>query len=394
MKSRFIKWGLVVAVLLLLLWWLLRTLGPGKQPSPAEKELPLTNTQPAIPLPLSNVPQGVLGPPTKEEVEQEKKEREEAETPPPPPAPVLFPLKKNVPAATKPKPQVPTVKTASAQMKHLSSEEQHLIRLAMKAQPPLTPTLTNLLSVNPKRAALAATHFISLSPADKHQIGLALKAEPLLATRLTQILVVDGQRAVRGAAHFNGLPSQDKNRIDQTLKAQPALVENLSKLILEPSKNPELASPLAGTHSKRRRRGGLDHEMEWWGYRCGVNAEKTMMIKDDDAWDQFRTGFPMPAGWTPEKEAVDPRLRRLPPVLPDVDFDKMMVVGVFLGKVQEGYRIAISTVTITSDHKTMNVDYGKTFPIPNPMAGTALNEPFDIMVIKRFDGDVYFWNKP
>ena len=72
----------------------------------------------------------------------------------------------------------------------------------------------------------------------------------------------------------------------------------------------------------------------------------------------------------------------------------MMVVGTFLGKVQEGYRIEISTINVTADRKTMNVDYGTTFPLPNPMAGSALDEPFDIMVIKRFDGDVYFWNKP
>jgi hypothetical protein len=125
-----------------------------------------------------------------------------------------------------------------------------------------------------------------------------------------------------------------------------------------------------------------------------VVAGKTILIKDYDAWDSFRAGFPMPPGWTPEKDARDARLRRPPPVLPEVDFDKMMVIGVFLGRVQEGYRIAISTVTVTADRKTMNVDYGMTFPLPNPMEGTALNEPFDIMVIKRFDGDVYFWNKP
>jgi hypothetical protein len=162
-----------------------------------------------------------------------------------------------------------------------------------------------------------------------------------------------------------------------------------------PSSQPS-GTPSAGHPSgePRKRRGGLDHEAEWWGYRCGILGEKDILIKEDDEWDKFRARFQLPSDWRPEKSARDPRLRKPPPVLPDIDFDKMMVIGVFLGRVQEGYRIEISTAAIDPGGKTMNVNYGKSFPLPNPMSGTALNEPYDIMVIRRFNGDVYFWNKP
>lgn len=148
-----------------------------------------------------------------------------------------------------------------------------------------------------------------------------------------------------------------------------------------------------GEGAKKKYRGGIDYETEWWGYRCGINNDSTIVIKDDEAWDKFRARFAMPANWQPEEEARDPRLKIPPPALPDVDFEKMMVIGVFLGRVQQGYRIQIYNM-LNKDGKTLEVEYGKSLPLPNPMTGTSLTEPYHLKVIRRFDGKVTFWQTP
>jgi len=151
---------------------------------------------------------------------------------------------------------------------------------------------------------------------------------------------------------------------------------------------------ISSTTKKKRYRGGLAEERDWWGYRCGINAESNIVIKEDDDWDKFRAQFIFPPDWQPEKEAHDPRLRIPPPILPDIDFEKMMVIGVFTGRVQQGYRIFISSYSVDEDGDSMSVEYAKTMPLPNPMKGTTLTEPYHIKVIRRFEGKVSFWQRP
>ncbi len=134
--------------------------------------------------------------------------------------------------------------------------------------------------------------------------------------------------------------------------------------------------------------------MEWWGYRCGIRTEGNIVIREDEDWDKFRARFALPTDWRPEKEARDSHLRTPPPALPDIDFEKMMVVGVFLGKVQQGYRIKIYNLEPSQDGKTLEIEYGKSLPLPNPMKGAALTEPYHIKVIPRFDGKISFWQTP
>jgi hypothetical protein len=79
--------------------------------------------------------------------------------------------------------------------------------------------------------------------------------------------------------------------------------------------------------------------------------------------------------------------------MPDVDFSKDMVVGIFLGsKPSEGYDVEI--VGVRTEGKDLIVEYVQKQPGPGTIAAQILIEPFHLVTVPRHAGTVRFMNVP
>ncbi|HEX3703665.1 MAG TPA: protease complex subunit PrcB family protein [Vicinamibacterales bacterium] len=77
--------------------------------------------------------------------------------------------------------------------------------------------------------------------------------------------------------------------------------------------------------------------------------------------------------------------------VPDVDFERNMVVGVFLGtRPTAGF--AVEIVGTRQDHGSLVVQYRETRPGRDMMTAQIVTAPYHLATIPRFDGDVRFEN--
>ena len=119
----------------------------------------------------------------------------------------------------------------------------------------------------------------------------------------------------------------------------------------------------------------IEIENEWKGYHCGYTEPSRLVIKAEDRWKEV---------WGKVH-----RLRLPRPELPEIDFEKEMVVAVFMGiRKSGGDEIEIIKVTKTEEEIVAVVKEKE--PPSDFLQTLALTQPYHIVVIKRFSLPVKF----
>ena len=116
-------------------------------------------------------------------------------------------------------------------------------------------------------------------------------------------------------------------------------------------------------------------EKEWKGYHCGYTKAARLVIKTEDRWKEV---------WRKV------HLLRLPkPAVPKIDFQKEMVIAVFMGERKSGgYKIEIKKIVKTE--KDIVVEVEEKEPSPESFQSMALTQPYHIVVVKSFPLPVRF----
>jgi len=107
------------------------------------------------------------------------------------------------------------------------------------------------------------------------------------------------------------------------------------------------------------------------GSQSNIDAARQVVIRSAAEWTAFwRThNFDKPA--------------------PQVDFDKEMVVGVFMGsRPTGGYSVTITG--ITERDGSLVVTYGETSPRPGAMTAQVLTFPYHLVAVPKHSGEVKF----
>ncbi len=125
----------------------------------------------------------------------------------------------------------------------------------------------------------------------------------------------------------------------------------------------------------------ISDSKQWRGPQCGVTEPRFAVFRHADKWEAF---------W---KKGMAPYLPRRLSEPPKVDFDKDMVVGVFLGEQRDPhYGIEIRSIRPTRapaapalriqyrDIHTMSGVFNPPFPV----------QPYHLRRVPRFDGEVQF----
>lgn len=116
-------------------------------------------------------------------------------------------------------------------------------------------------------------------------------------------------------------------------------------------------------------------EREWKGYYCGYTEPSQFVGINEDQWM---------AVWGKVHSFQIPQ-----PQLPKVDFEKEMVIGVFMGVQKSGgYDIVIKKIIKREEEIAVVVE--KREPPFDSIQTMALSQPYHIAVIKRFALPVSF----
>jgi hypothetical protein len=79
--------------------------------------------------------------------------------------------------------------------------------------------------------------------------------------------------------------------------------------------------------------------------------------------------------------------------MPDIDFNKQMVVGIFLGtKPSTGNEVTV--VNVRTEEKDLIVEYVQKQPARGTMAAQILTEPYHLVAVSRHPGTVRFIHVP
>jgi len=110
-------------------------------------------------------------------------------------------------------------------------------------------------------------------------------------------------------------------------------------------------------------------------FNSGVTTADAFVVRDAehwrDAWNRLHS------------------IRRPTPALPDIDFERQMVIVVAQGrKSSGGYAVEIAGATLMAGN--LNVDIELTQPGSRCVVSTGFTAPVDIAVLPYFDGDVVF----
>jgi hypothetical protein len=119
---------------------------------------------------------------------------------------------------------------------------------------------------------------------------------------------------------------------------------------------------------------------QWKGSLSGITRFSRIVIRSSDTWTRF---------WTSAIAPYSPQLKNLP----DVDFSKDMVVGVFMGeKPDPGYTIEIRSAkaeTVEGGPGYM-VRYKNRRQMQAVFAPPFKVQPFHLKKVPRFDGRITF----
>ena len=120
---------------------------------------------------------------------------------------------------------------------------------------------------------------------------------------------------------------------------------------------------------------------EWKGSQCAVQDPRFAVFRHDDKWSSF---------WEKALAPFSPRLAKIP----KVDFNKDMVVGVFLGqKPYPYYEIEIRSIreeTRPDAGKVLVVRYRDVVKMSGVFVPPFAVQPFHLKKIPAFDGQVIF----
>jgi hypothetical protein len=120
---------------------------------------------------------------------------------------------------------------------------------------------------------------------------------------------------------------------------------------------------------------------EWQGVQCGVVDPRFAVFRHADKWMSF---------WQKAMAPISERLAKVPPV----DFDKNMVVGVFMGDMPyPEYEIQIRSIRIEdrpSTGKTLVVRYREITKMIGVFVPPFHIQPFHLKRVPAFAGPVVF----
>ena len=109
-------------------------------------------------------------------------------------------------------------------------------------------------------------------------------------------------------------------------------------------------------------------EKEWKGYNCGYTKATRMILYTEDQWKEI---------WGKAQ------VLRLPkPELPKIDFEKEMVIAVFMGERSSG-GYSIEIIKIIRTEKEIVVEVEEKEPPSESLRTMALTQPYHIVVIKK-----------
>ncbi|MFA5975465.1 MAG: hypothetical protein WC859_04790 [Elusimicrobiota bacterium] len=120
---------------------------------------------------------------------------------------------------------------------------------------------------------------------------------------------------------------------------------------------------------------------QWRGLRCGVTLPRYAIFRHGDKWNTF-----WEKGMTPY---VPHRLHNVP----EVDFTKEMVIGVFLGERRDPhYAVEIRSITPQTRPQgpVLVIRYRKIRLMEGVFSPAFPVQPFHLRKLPRFDGEVIF----
>lgn len=134
-------------------------------------------------------------------------------------------------------------------------------------------------------------------------------------------------------------------------------------------------SPIIFSETNQKRETNIEIERQWKGYYCGYTAPSRMVIFTQEQWREI---------WREMHSFILPV-----PETPKINFEKQMVLAVFMGKKNSGgYEIKISKITKTEEKILVEVIEKK--PSPESFRTMALTSPYHIVVIKKYPLAVNF----
>ncbi len=159
--------------------------------------------------------------------------------------------------------------------------------------------------------------------------------------------------------------NQDLSLVDPELSNTP-----LPKLVLPPEPPAGIRLPEIVVKSD-----------EWRGVQCGVQEPRDAVFRHADKWQSF---------WGKALAPYSNRLAKVPPV----DFDKDMVVGVFLGeRAKPNFEIEIRSIRPEDRPdvgKVLVVRYREIRKMQGVFVPPFAIQPFHLKRVPRFDGQVLF----
>ena len=125
--------------------------------------------------------------------------------------------------------------------------------------------------------------------------------------------------------------------------------------------------PCALSKEKEVVKKAIEVEKEWKGYHCGYTKAARLIVKTEDRWKEV---------WGKVH-----RLRLPQQELPKIDFQKEMVIAVFMGERKSGgYEIEIREIIKTE--KEIVVEVEEKEPSPESFQSMAITQPYHIVVVK------------
>jgi hypothetical protein len=144
---------------------------------------------------------------------------------------------------------------------------------------------------------------------------------------------------------------------------------------------PKLVLPPAEPPASLRLPAMIMKSDEWKGVRCAVTEPRWAVFRNPDRWSAF---------W---EKAMAPYVDRMAKV-PKVDFDKDMVVGVFMGEMPyPNYEIDIRSVRAEDQPgrgRALVVRYREITKMRGVFVPPFDVQPFHLRRVPRFSGDVVF----
>ena len=117
------------------------------------------------------------------------------------------------------------------------------------------------------------------------------------------------------------------------------------------------------------------------GFRSGVRERKFLVIKTEPEWKAVWQSHGQPL--IPVKE------------LPRVDFDKEMVVAVFVGeKPTGGYKVEMTSIEEEREKGRLRIVLRESKPPVGSIAIQALTQPYQILRVKKTDLTTTFVTEP